>query len=78
MINTKEFTKVINDLGKNLIRDGIINTANKTRTQIQSEINLYLSKNLSPIEDLELSIDYRQGLLVNARFLQKRMILIPR
>ncbi|OGU73511.1 MAG: hypothetical protein A2V93_06490 [Ignavibacteria bacterium RBG_16_34_14] len=66
MVNIKEFKRITNELGRNLIRDGIIKTENKSKEQIKNEINDYIQKNLATT-DLEVSIDHKESLLRNAK-----------
>ncbi len=65
----KDKTKeIIDELSKNLIRDGIIKTKGKTDEQIRLEIKNYLWKDTTTILDFELSLDFTKGLLFNAKY----------
>ncbi len=67
MKKENEINDIIDELSKNLIRDGIIKTKDKTDEQIRLEIKDYLFKNINSISDFELSIDFTKRLLTNAR-----------
>jgi len=70
MVDVKEYNRVINELGRNLIRDGIIKTGNKSKEQIKNEVKDYIQKNLATV-DIEMSLDHKESLLRNAKKFRK-------
>ena len=68
---SKKQRQIIKELGRNLIRDGIIQTKGSSKEKIIHDINDYLNKNLQKFEDFEFLIDYRKSILKNAKRFQR-------